>query len=250
MQTLTWTGLLLIAGTSLGCAAQDPDDVPTAVVRGEVRSERAAPPPGKNVELLYLNYSVYDDVPGWEEMNFAVRSQVEVSGSYPAAFQLDISDPPPDEALTDFTHGGTRPDERKIGFAVISASHECTSGSIVGAHGRCLFGSADEVAVVWVDGDIVPGTRSEAFVGAALTSGYHLLAFDVKGDAEMQACHQGGGEDPAACARSVITGTLPIDSELAVRLVDGPEDFLGEGAGGAAFFGELRHPDRFDFFIW
>ncbi len=86
-------------------------------------------------------------------------------------WSLDLTDAPPQELLNDYTQGGLRPRESKIGIAEIGAFPVGWDGTSEPA----AYAIAARHVVAWVDSDIQPGTFSEALVGGPLTRGYHVL---------------------------------------------------------------------------
>jgi hypothetical protein len=239
----------------LGAAGCDPHADPgyqgeaLATLRGEVRLEREEPPPSDEIEVFYQNYTDYVsgeefDEPG-DLMQFAIVERVSVTGDYPANFTLELFEPPPIEALTDFTTRG-EPNETRLGLAIIASSYECWDFSpIDGA--RCIFGGAGRVALVWAEDDIVAGTRTANFLGATLEAGYHLLQYrpNFATPEEFNECGR-GEESPENCEQWTLLGEAPLDTSLSVRLIDGHDHVFGNNGGALLTTGGLELPHWFD----
>ena len=247
---------------SLGCltlavaaAACDPHQAPDyqgealATLRGEVRLEREAPLPSDKIEVFYQNYTDYvaPEPPAEDFVRFAIVETVTVTGDYPASFTLDLFEPPPVEALTDFTVDGN-PDERRVGLAVIASSYDCNE--VVRAGARCIFGGAGRFALVWAEDDVVADTRTAAFLGTTLTAGYHLLEYipNFASYDELAACDAAQGEvvPPGACAQYSLVGEVPLDTPLSVRLIEGFDMVFGNFGGASVPINGLELPHWFD----
>lgn len=243
---------LSLIGLAVLAAGCDPHAEPgyqgesLASLSGEVRLERSGTPPSDEVEVFYQNYTDYvsDEVPG--DVRFSIPVKVAVTGEYPANFTLDLLEPPPDDALTDFTVNGD-PDERRVGLAVIASTYECWE-NFPADGGRCIFGGAPNRALVWAEDEIQPDTLTAAAVGTTLGAGYHLLEYrdTFATQEELHDClleHEG---DPFSCPTYTFERELPTDSPLTVVLTDDPEAAFGNHGGAVIPEGSLPLPNWFD----
>ena len=248
--------LALLVGA--GCDAHTGSDYqgePLATLNGEVRLERDSPPPSDEIEVFYQNYGDYvsakeETGPG-DLMQFAIVESIPVTGDYPASFTLDLFEPPPVEALTDFTVDGD-PDEGRVGLAIIASSYDCDE-VFVRDGGRCIFGGASRIALVWAEEEILPDTRTAAFVGTTLSPGYHLLEYRpnfATHDEHMECLWSQVPGGPAPdCSRWTLVGEVALDTPLSVRLIDGVDAVFGNLGGASLPFGGLELPDWFDVLI-
>jgi hypothetical protein len=107
---------------------------------------------------------------------------VIVSLAFPARFQLELYEPPVDQAFNDFTRGGTMPEEARIGVAhIVAWPADYDVGQDEVGDGPEVYGLAEHHLLIYVDRDIQAGTESYDLVGGELEAGYHLMdAFDVE----------------------------------------------------------------------
>lgn len=85
--------------------------------------------------------------------------------------KLVLDGGPPASLLNDYTFGGLRPMEAKIGTATLMVFPRGWDpmGDAYGSVGVARY------VIVWIDEDLRPDTFTAALVGGALTRGYHLL---------------------------------------------------------------------------
>lgn len=239
----------------LGAAGCDPHAAPNyqgdalATLRGEVRLERDSPPPSDEIEVFYQNYTDYVSGEVFEDpgalMQFAIVERVSVTGDYPANFTLELLEPPPVEALTDFTTRG-EPDETRLGLAIIASSFDCDENFPVDG-GRCIFGGASRMALVFAEDDVIPGTLTANFLGTTLEPGYHLLQYEPN-----FATHDEYGDclretlAPEDCPMWTLLGEVPLDTSLSVRLIEGHDVVFGNKGGALLKIGGLEMVDWFD----
>ena len=227
---------IALAALAAGCDARTNSDYQgevLATLQGEVRLEGSSPPPGDEVELFYRNYGGWFGDTGTEDFLFVQR--VSVTGEYPAAFQIELFEPPPEEALIDFGTDG-EPDEARVGLGILTSSYECNYLSH-DIPARCVFGTAPTMALVWAEDAIQPGSRAAEVVGTTLGAGYHLLQYrqTFPDDDAWQVClseaweeaHERGDEDPTlnmhrTCPRYTLESEVPLDTSIMVQLSDGP----------------------------
>jgi hypothetical protein len=216
------------------CDAQvDPDypGEPIASLVGTVTNEmqsRSATDPV--VVLLWMN----ENTPGGPDTFYGETAAV--SGQFPADFTLDVFTPPPDFVLNDFTAGGQRPDESRVGTAAIAV----VDGQAIAAFERgeepaadALLGGADKHVLVYVDKDIQPGTFGEYFLDGQLSAGFHVMDVERLTEAQQQQVDQCRAQavDEAqrrACGPDSAFDRLhlaPADMQtrISVRLVDDPD---------------------------
>lgn len=223
-----------------------------ATLNGEIRLERDSPPPSDEIEVFYQNYTDYLSTleEGEALMQFVIVERVPVTGDYPAAFTLELFEPPPDEALTDFTVNGD-PDERRVGLAIIASSYECWE-NFPFEGGRCIFGGASRMALVWAEDDILPDTRTATYVGTTLDAGYHLLEYRLnfttsEAHGECLWSHreeEGGGNK--SCPMWTFEREVPLDTSLSVRLIEGHDAAFGNLGGAVIPYGGLEMVNWFD----
>ena len=243
----------LVAVLAAGCDAHTGADYrgePLATLSGEVHLERDSPPPSDQIEVFYQNYTDYisakeEQGPG-DLIQFVIADSVPVVGDYPASFTLDLFEPPRVEALTDFSIDGD-PDERRVGLAIIASSYDCDDFSPRDG-GRCIFGGASRMALVWAEDEILPDSVTATFVGTTLAAGYHLLEYrpNFATSEEYQSCRNADPEDPADCPRWTLVGEVPLETRLSVRLIEGHDAVFGNLGGASLPLGGLELPDWFD----
>jgi hypothetical protein len=109
-------------------------------------------------------------------------------GPFPAPFSYELSAPPPAAALNDYTLGGKRPDETRIGVAHVAvvpagfdvANEELPEGT--------PFGLAENHVVVYVERDVKPDTLSARLLTGPLRAGYHVMRVVRNEDASAAEC--------------------------------------------------------------
>lgn len=120
--------------------------------------------PGVKVALHWTNFVKDGDT--------SSSMSVETSGAFPARFTLDVVQPPPADALNDFTRGGTVPEETRVGTAMIIAVRPDAPTKI---RDKDLVGIAERFVVAYADSDVKPGTQAAALLSGTPAKGYHLM---------------------------------------------------------------------------
>ena len=226
---------IALVALATGCDARTSSDYQGEVLvtlHGEVRLEDSSPPPSDEIELFYRNYTGLLGDAGTADFLFLER--VRVAGEYPAAFRIELFEPPPEEALTDFGIDG-KPDEVRVGLGILTSSYECTY-VVDDVPARCVFGTAPTMALVWAESDIQSGSRAAEVVGTTLSAGYHLLQYrDTFPDQEArEMClfeawetaverDEDAARDPyRSCPTYTFEREVPMDTSIMVQLSDGP----------------------------
>jgi hypothetical protein len=161
-----WAALALAAA---GCEAQADTSYrgePLARLSGVIRSS-IDDPPGPIVALLAWHNSANQG----GDLNVLEEAQVEAE--FPARFRVDLFRPPGEGALNDYTHGGERPREVRIGVAHIAAWPDGFEPD--GEEGPEIFGVAEHQLLVYVERDVLPDTFSAELLRGELTAGFHLM---------------------------------------------------------------------------
>ena len=175
------SALALAAFPSLtACDAQtDPSygGEPLATVRGTITSE-LDDPPELVASLVWEVWTTQGDS--------AASAQVPVTGSFPAAFTMELLAPPADDML----NPSLGPDEPYVGTAYITALPPVPVEPL---GDEDLLGISPDHVLVYVSSDIQPGSQWDAFLHGALATGYHLMVVHRPNAAEQQeidACRQ------------------------------------------------------------
>jgi hypothetical protein len=154
----------------LALAACDPqsDDPyrgePTADLQGVITSQLADPPDNLEPVVLWIPE---------DERDRSLAARGSVAGASPNSFRIPLFDPPPQAALHDFTLDGDNLLESRIAAALVIA---VPPGALQpGTEEPAVWGVAERHVLLYVEQDIQPGTDSEAWVGAPLGAGYHLM---------------------------------------------------------------------------
>lgn len=198
----------------LACDAQvDPEyrGEPLATIQGAIVDDGGVDTSDLYTAILNYNFLIND---------FSHIDSAPVVGSFPAEFTIDLSVPPPAEALNDFTLGGARPSESRFSTGYIGVLHEGMDPNVEAA--AAIAGLAEEYMLVYVETDVQPGTESERFLGGALTAGYHLMKWRPMTEAELQA-YEDCKVTPDARSCGIAEGGDADD-----RLVPNPEEFDSE----------------------
>jgi hypothetical protein len=174
MNLRTVSPLMLLA--SLLAAGCDDPGRPLAELRGTVVNQLSVAPDAVTATLVWANSQNSPDT--------YVTTSVDVAGSYPAKFEMQLFAPPPDAALNDYTGGGAFPDESRIGIAYVTALKP--GADTANLDEADVEGLSEVHLVAYVEKDIQPGTFSETLVGGPLQAGYHLLRATPRSAAELQ----------------------------------------------------------------
>lgn len=115
-----------------------------------------------------------------------VNEQAAVMVEFPSRFQLEVYEPPVEQALNDYTRGGQRPDEVRIGVAHFVAWPSDYDPAVDGDDGPAVFGVAVHQLLVYVERDVEPGTFSAGFLGGELEAGFHVMDVTDRDDPSCQ----------------------------------------------------------------
>jgi len=219
---LTTLTILTLVTTLCACDPQaDPGyrGEQLGAVTGLVRNEMSGAPGAAQAVLVWGNTARSGD--------YWYGETVAVTGDFPARFTLPLYTPPPADVLNDFTAGGARADETRIGVAYIGVT---PAGPV--DEETVPLGIAEDHLLVYVETDVKAGTSSAQFLGGQLAAGYHLMAVDKLTDAELQAieaCREEAwatGGDPEECGSTfdqLYPAPQDLATEISIRLVDDPE---------------------------
>ena len=174
--------LLLLPALVIACAAQKDGEYTgesLARVQGVIGTADAdsQPPPDAKVTLVWANFAkdgdTYEAIDG------------KVTGGFPSTFTLDIVEAPSPAGLNDFTYGGRRPSESRVGVAYLTAIKAGTKFDP--KNEESFIGIAEDDVIVYVDSDVKPNTHSARFVHGTLKAGFHLMKVVRLSDADKQA---------------------------------------------------------------
>jgi len=160
--------LFIIATTASACGAVADTDYrgePLVKIRGNVVTMIAA------LTLPQLEVSViwtHEDEDG--DGDALTAQSVTVDGSFPAAFELTLFEPPPPAVLSiDETDGNAF-----VMGLIVAASSGTDPYSI--DHATTPVGAVVDHAVIWTRNGFAEGSREALYFGAnALAAGYHLM---------------------------------------------------------------------------
>lgn len=196
----SWVLSCLVALT--GCGTQVTEDYPgeaLANVQGTLLvGDAPAPTGGLDVGIIY-------GVPGedGDSDRFGGYS-VEVTGDFPAQFDLALYEPPPPDALFPISEGerSTEDFNLAIGLIVTGDPGSLTDPQNVQPTGMFdgLRGAAARHMLIYVDRD-VPSDHvfAQQFTGGAITAGYHLVERSAGEALPNRYRCPAGGPDPFAC---------------------------------------------------
>lgn len=196
---------LALAVLAAACDAQTGDEYrgePLADLHGVVSNELPRAPENLRLMVVWLAEIGQEDA-------FAVQG-AHLSGQFPFRFRLEIFEPPPAGAINDFSRGGTMPGETRIGTAYLIAA---AADATLTDPGEGPVGGSEEHVLVWIEEDVLPGSRGERFVGGALSAGYHLMRAIAPGEEDCPS----GPDDVFDCLREDEGG---FDTEIEIRIAD------------------------------
>jgi len=170
----------LLTALGAGCdGVADPtyQGEPLATLRGQLQIQ-GTPPPAQ-VVLIWTN----------SDANYFAREHVDAIGDgAPTEFKLNLFGPPAEEVFIDLTNGGANPNESKVAFGLIAVMRQDTNLGLFQGDSdirrkpedapRPLLGSAEYQALVYVDSNVQPGTRTASLLGGTLSAGFHLMQYD------------------------------------------------------------------------
>ena len=180
---------------------------PLVSLRGEVLmpADDATPAGDLEVVLAWQHFASDGD--------YVIVEKVEVGGSFPAAFDLDVYNPPPEAT---FNHAGEG--EASVAVGIIVAVPTGTDTVDEGA----IEGVVEGHVLVYAPADTGGDAELSAFLGGPLTAGFHLLQLIPATDedfAEYEACFE--QEDTSGCEYPFDRlAPAPIDTSLNLVLGD------------------------------
>lgn len=231
---------LALAGACSAQADSDYEGDLLASLEGQVTTSRSSATPDAEAMAIWLPSDDYDFL-------VPTADRVDVEGSFPSAFRLDMTEPPPDEGSIDGSG------DLALGFLTI-VSAGLTQEDILQDEppDDLLFGVEEGHMLLWVGTEDGGGSFAEFFELGSLSPGYHVL--DVLGltkaeDDQVNACQEAAmsEEESQACfdmERDLYEQRYPdvdwgpddlkfdklrlaaddLDTELAIDLKDSIED--------------------------
>jgi hypothetical protein len=235
--------LALAAGASmagaavLGCDAQQPpgymgDALITLHGLATVPVPQTTPPPAKVVVI-------WGDVGA---MFAPWGAAVNLTGSFPESFRLELYDPPTEDRLflpsVAFPTGYYDPAlESRIAVARIMAVKQSSDPSTF-ILSNDVVGGAEDRTVVYVEDDIAAGTAGAAYFGGPVSAGYHVANI-ATGDASnadsaaIKQCQNQAADLAAwkACGSYSTLSIAPDNATIGVRMVDNQAELMFRHAG-------------------
>jgi hypothetical protein len=221
------TGLL----GATGCDSQVDSDYPgesLATVRGTIANERTLPTPEAHAGLFWIATSAAD------QNEYLHGESVEVSGDFPAQFQLDLFQPPPEEALDDLAEENGEPLPSRVAVAMISVTDQSPEelGAIEDPGSETFYehflGIAEQYVVIYAEQPTEEFVTNFGEYIAPLDAGYNLVEVIRGTPDERQAAvecwrdHEGDPNVRDICPFSVQTVPAPggASTTISIRLVD------------------------------
>lgn len=175
------------------CSAQADGDYEgdlLASLEGEVTTSRETATPDAEAMAIWLPNDDY-------EFLVPTADRVDVEGTFPSSFRLDLTEPPPAEGSYDGSG------DFAIGFLTIVEAGTTTE-DLSDPEGGFLLGIDEGHILVWAATDESADEFASAYQTGAIASGYHII--DVLGltkaeDDQVEACHEASTtpEEEAAC---------------------------------------------------
>ena len=204
----------------------DPDTGPVVTMQGQVVNGRTQPVPAAKLVLT------------WGEVGAMFPpfgTSVNLTGTFPEAFQIDLTAPPAAERLffpsAGFPDGYFDPAlESRIAVArILVVKQEANTTTFIPT--ADILGGAEDFALVYVERDIAAGTAGAAYLGGPATAGCHVVkvATDAERDAVYGAisqCQSQAADIAAwkACGGYTSLSLVAADTIVGVRLVDAHAD--------------------------
>ena len=235
MKTVRLAGLLTLTLTAFAACDDgvitDPDigpgpSLPVVTMQGQVVNGRAQPVPAAKLVL------------SWGEVGAMFPpfgTSVNLNGSFPESFQIDLTAPPAAERLflpsAGFPTGYFDPAlESRIAVArILVVKQEADTATFILSSD--MLGGAEDFALVYVERDITAGTAGAAYLGGPATAGYHVVkvATDAARDAvygQISRCQSQAADIVAwkACGGYTSLSIADVDATVYVRLVDAVAD--------------------------
>jgi hypothetical protein len=173
-----FASFVLLACAAAGCDSQAGDGYegePLAMMFGTVTSDLDDTPANMEAVLLW-------NVEAGSEVDHIHSERVAVSSQFPAEFQMELFEPPVDDALNQFQG------ESRFGIAYILA---LPADYEVSDEEPEVAGAAERHVLAYVETDIEPGTTAERILGAPLEAGYHLLTWMTSDEPACAERHEG-----------------------------------------------------------
>jgi hypothetical protein len=223
------------AGVSACDAQQPPDYMGDALItlHGLVEDGRTQAPPAAKVVVIWGDVGA---------MFAPWGAAVNLTGSFPEAFQLELFDPPAQDRLylptIAFPDGYYDPAlESRIAIARIVAVKQGVDPTTF-IPSEDVIGGAEDRTVVYVEHDIAAGTAGAAYFGGPVSAGYHVANIATSDDANatsmpIKIC-QSQATDPTAwkaCGSYSTLSIAPGDATIGVRLVDNETELMFRWAG-------------------
>ena len=152
------------------CSAQADSDYEgelLASLKGQVTTSRSSATPDAEAMALWLPSDDYDYL-------VPTTHRVDVEGSFPSAFRLDLTEPPPPEGSIDGSG------DFALGYLIVAAAGT-TQEDVIGDDdpSGVIFGIEERHMLLWVGADDLPAEFFQYFGVDSLPVGYHVL--DVLG---------------------------------------------------------------------
>ncbi len=233
MKTLRLAGLLTLTALA-ACddgVITDPDfgpgpSLPVVTMHGQVVNGRTQPVPAAKLVL------------SWGEVGAMFPpfgASVNLTGSFPGSFQIDLTAPPAAERLffpsVGFPAGYfDLAKESRIAVArILVVKQETNTSTFIPSSD--LLGGAEDFALVYVESDIAAGSAGAAYLGGPVTAGYHVfkVATDAARDAvygPISQCQSQAAGIAAwkACGAYTSLSVADVQTTVSVRLVDAGAD--------------------------
>jgi hypothetical protein len=231
MKTLRLAGFVTLTALAAACddgtTTTTPDGMdgdPVVAMHGQVVNGRTGPVPAAKVVLTWGDFGA---------MFPPFGASVPLTGSFPAAFQFDLSAPPAADRLFNpaggFTSGYFDPAlESEIAIArILVVKQEADTSTFI--PDADMLGAAEDFALVYAARAVAAGTAGAAYLGGPVAAGYHVVkvATNAARDAVYPAisdCQRQAADIAAwkACGIYTSMSVAPADATVAVRLVDAP----------------------------
>jgi hypothetical protein len=159
----TWLAVLVALAACDNAVDAGYQGTPLYQLTGTVRSDRDVG--SARIALLWVNPLA----PASHDTSDALP--VDVEGVFPSHFELPIYVPPRAGVLVDLARG-TVADEPAVGFAYLLVYSQGWEDYF---DRRGLLGASPDRMVVYVSGEVKPGSATARFLHGTPTRGYHLV---------------------------------------------------------------------------
>jgi len=201
----SWLLPLLLATACDSLAGPDYVGEPLITLTGTFAPTSAPPASVGGIALLW------QDAEGSGGPGKAIVA-VPVSIEFPTTFAVQVPTPPPDDVTFAFTDGVPLAEC----YVYVVADDTDT---------RQFLGTDRTHALVWAAGDVADGTPAAAYLGGAVTAGYHLRRYNASTQMSTQQqtlvdrCTARGEPADACAARHRYQLTPPISEDESLRIV-------------------------------